>query len=500
VRDTHLQSNSIGFLSRIPVIVFWLIAASLGGIFIATQSPGMIIIVASVIAFAVLATISPLAAIIILLILAPMRTLIATEAVLQLPVDIGQIALIGLIIAWASQRIAHREPLVQTFWNPVSIVVLLYLILIGFTAFSSTSLSAWLNEWLKWLQILVLITFALSYGGDRRWEWLLFGLTFSAVSNALVGIYEFFGGSGALHLLINDKYFRAFGTFGQPNPFGGFMGLVAPITLMAMLGYGKRLWEKWGLTQQFSSAYRDLFLVLFYGLATIIILAGIGMSWSRGGWFGLIGALLIVALALPRNTWRGLTLFVAIFGSVTLLWFAGIVPRSVIERLTTSTQEFFAFEDVRGIDITPENYAVAERLAHWQAAINMFTDNPWLGVGLGNYEVVYPDFRLINWQESLGHAHNYYLNILAEGGILGFLAYGKVWVVIIALSWRGRSHPDTLARFVVIGLMGSWAYLAIHSFFDNLYVNNLFLHIGLMFGMVAILYNQTRTYIRLGIQ
>jgi putative inorganic carbon (hco3(-)) transporter len=499
VKGFRLEPSSLDFSSRISIIVFWLIVASMGGIFIATQSTGSIIIVVSIILFIILAAITPLAAVTILLILAPMRTLIATEAAFQLPLDIGQLALIGLVVAWFCQRIAQRESLLQVFWNPVSIVVVMYLIVIGFTAFSSTFLSAWLNEWLKWLQILVLITFALNYGGDRRWEWLLFGLTISAVANALVGIYEFFGGSGALHLLINDRYFRAFGTFGQPNPFGGFMGLVAPIALMATLGYGKRVWEKRRLAQRHFVKKHDLFFILFYGAATIIVLVGIGMSWSRGAWIGLVGAFLVVALALPRNTWRGITLFVAIFGIVTLLWFAGVVPRSVIDRLRTSTQEFFAFEDVRGIDITPENYAVAERLAHWQAAINMFTSNPWLGIGLGNYEVVYPEFRLINWRESLGHAHNYYLNILAEGGILGFLAYGKAWIVIILLSWRGRAHPDMLARCVIIGLMGSWVYLTIHSFFDNLYVNNLFLHIGLMLGLVATLYNQSRMYIKLGI-
>ena len=164
----------------------------------------------------------------------------------------------------------------------------MYLIIMGFTAFGSMSLSAWLNEWLKWLQILLLITFALNYGGERRWEWLLFALTISAVANALVGIYEFFGGSGALHLLINDKYFRAFGTFGQPNPFGGFMGLVAPITMMATLGYGKRAWEHWRVLYQRPATQRHLFFVLFYGSATIIILIGIGMSWSsrRMDWVG----------------------------------------------------------------------------------------------------------------------------------------------------------------------------------------------------------------------
>src|SRR5690606_10575926 len=121
--------------------------------------------------------------------------------------------------------------------------------------------------------------------------------------------------SGALHLLINDKYFRSFGTFGQPNPFGGFMGLVAPISLMATLGYGKRAWSKHPL----DTAYRDIFLIFFYGSSSIIILSGIVMSWSRGAWIGMIGALLVVALALPLKTWRGLALFGAIFGTVVLL-------------------------------------------------------------------------------------------------------------------------------------------------------------------------------------
>jgi len=492
--------NSVSSLRRIFGVALWFTATAFIGLFIATQSVAVMVIATATVACLLLAVISPLAGLVVLLILAPMRTLIATEAPLQLPLDIGQFALIGAIAAWLIHKISRGEQPVRVFWSPISVAVLLYIIVIGFTVFGATSLTAWLNEWLKWIQILILIIFALNYAGNRRWEWLLFGLTLAAVANALVGIYEFFGGSGALHLLVGDRFFRAFGTFGQPNPFGGFMGLIAPLTLMATLGYGKRVRKQRKLLKvEHNSARTSFLLALFYGLSSIVVLIAIIMSWSRGAWIGLAGALLIVALALPRHTWRGVILFGGIFGVIAVLWFAGILPRSVVDRLNSSTQEFFAFQDVRGIDITPENYAVVERLAHWQAAINMAMAYPWLGVGLGNYEIVYPDYRLMNWEEPLGHAHNYYLNILAETGIIGLLAYGKVWVIIMALSWRSRQHPDALGRFVVIGLLGSWTYLAIHSFFDNLYVNNLFLHAGLMFGILAILYNQTRTHIRLGI-
>jgi putative inorganic carbon (HCO3(-)) transporter len=472
----------------------WLLLALLVGLLIAAQPPTNIVVLFALSVFLIAALMTPLALVAIVAILAPMRTLIATEASLQLPLDIGQLTLLGLITAWAVYRIARKQRLIQIFWSPLTIAIVIYIIITGFTALNATSLAAWLNDWLKWVQILILVVFVTNIVIGQRWEWLLAALVLGGVANAIIGIYEFFGGSGALHLLINNRFFRAFGTFGQPNPFGGFMGLLIPLALMAALGYALRVWRGWRSDGHISAP--DLSLAIFYIVSSTLMSVGIGMSWSRGAWIGLGGALAVMVFALPRNTLRGLIAFGALFSIVALLWFAGLLPQSIVERLTTSTQEFFAFEDVRGIDITPENYAVAERLAHWQAALNMATQNPWLGVGLGNYEVVYQNYRLINWPIALGHAHNYYLNILAEAGVIGLLAYGKVWIVIIALSWRIRRHPDTLARLIGIGLLGGWVYLAIHSIFDNLYVNNLFLHLGLMLGILAVLYSQTSMYQR----
>jgi O-antigen ligase len=165
-----------------------------------------------------------------------------------------------------------------------------------------------------------------------------------------------------------------------------------------------------------------------------------------------------------------------------------------MQRVTSSATELIAVRDVRGVDITSANYAVIERLAHWQAAQNMARAYPWFGVGLGNYEVAYNDFRLINWDEPLGHAHNYYLNILAEAGMIGILAYLGLWMSLMWFTWQARSHPDTVARSIIVGLFGSWTYLAVHSLLDNLYVNNLFLHLGVMLGLLAILYHQSHQF------
>ncbi len=108
----------------------------------------------------------------------------------------------------------------------------------------------------------------------------------------------------------------------------------------------------------------------------------------------------------------------------------------------------------------------------------MGRSNFWFGVGFGNYEIAYPQYNLLNWQLALGHAHNYYLNVFAEAGMIGLISYIGLWISVIAVTWRARRHPDPLARLIVVGLLGTWTYLAVHSLTDNLYVNNLFLHLG----------------------
>ncbi len=469
-----------------------LIAAIGIGLLALTQPVPVVVFVGVAAALLILSVFHPVAALLALLILGPMRVLISTEAAFQLPLDVGQIALMVFLAAWFMSRIIHADTTslkLSNLWTPLSPALIIFLVATGLSAFAATSLTAWILEWVKWVLVFLTFTIVVNIFTTISWEWLVFGLILSGVANALVGIYEFFGGSGALHLLINDRFFRAFGTFGQPNPFGGFMGLLIPLGVMSSLGYFL-CWRK-------NHSSINLWLTAFYGISSTILLIAIGMSWSRGAWVGLGAALLIMAFFIPRQARLGLLLFLSIGGLALLIWFSGLLPQSIVQRLETSTAEFFAFEDVRGVDITPDNFAIAERLAHWQAAINMITVHPFLGVGFGNYATVYPNYQLINWNEPLGHAHNYYLNIFAEAGIIGLLGYGKVWITIFYQSWKATSHPDTLSRLVIIGLIGAWVYISVHSFFDNLYVNNLFLQIAVMFSLMALLLREAKSSVRI---
>ena len=472
--------------SGIPASLIWLTLAVLVGLLAAIQPPPVTAALLALMAFAVLGVITPISTLAVLLILAPLRNLIATEAPGSLPFDVGQIGLLALVGFWVMQSIIRERRLPHIRSSIVQLPVLAFVIATALTAFSALSLGAWLNEWLKWVSILLLIVICLDLGA---WEWLVFGLVLSGAANAAVGIYEFFGGSGALHLLINDRFFRAFGTFGQPNPFGGFMGLIAPIALVATLGYGYRAWMA---LRTGKIAVGSWAAAGFYAVCAALLAGALVMSWSRGAWLGFGVSLLAILLALPRRWWYGAAAVTAVIALTLLLWVNGLLPTSVVSRIESATDELIAFNDARGVDITPENFANVERLAHWQAAFNMAQANPWLGVGFGNYENAYSSYNLINWRLALGHAHNYYLNVFAEAGIIGFSIYVALWLSVMAITWGCRRHPDPLARLIAVGLFGSWTYLAIHSLTDNLYVNNLFLQLGVMLGLLALLHRTLR--------
>jgi O-antigen ligase len=108
------------------------------------------------------------------------------------------------------------------------------------------------------------------------------------------------------------------------------------------------------------------------------------------------------------------------------------------------------------------NPGVALRLSAWRDAVRLFRSRPITGTGLGTYdEVTYrlegttadPFFRQKGW-----HAHNVYLHLLAETGILGLLAWCYFWYAIIARLLAAWNHADARDRLAVAGAL--WSVLA----------------------------------------
>lgn len=471
----------------IPQQAAWAVAAVLVGLgaVILPLSAAVLLLGGILIVFAFY--LEPALALIFTLCVAPLKTLIETEAHFTLPADVGQLAFGAFLGVWAVRYVADRKPMLR-FSPPVLGAVLVFLLGASLSLWTAYSATAFVTEMIKWVQVLILV---LLLPNLKRWGWVLFGLVLSATLQGVIGLWEFMGGSGAAHLRILDyRFFRAFGTFGQPNPFGAFMGMVLPLALGAGGGY------LWAAYREKRDRRLNVIIGSLYAVCAMILLGGLLTSWSRGAWLGFIGALGVVVWSFPRNRWLGTGVIAGGAAIFAVLGLMGYLPASLTDRLTGFRQDFSGVGDVRGVIITNDNFAVIERLAHWQAAVGMAESSPLFGVGFGNYEIAYPRFALVNWERPLGHAHNYYLNLLAETGIIGLIAYLVMWGMLALFHWRLFSTPmlatEWRLRGIAVGLLGTWTHITIHSFLDKLYVNNLFLHVGVMLGILAVLILNTQ--------
>jgi O-antigen ligase len=164
------------------------------------------------------------------------------------------------------------------------------------------------------------------------------------------------------------------------------------------------------------------------------------------------------------------------------------VPAPVAARFQ-DIPAYFGLTDVLSQPVTDENFAIIERLAHWVAAGRMWESAPWLGVGPGNYNTVYPTVNLPRWDEPLGHAHNIYLNTLAESGLVGFAAYLCLWLVVILWLWRQRrralQRQAGWTTALIIGIIGVIGHSLVHNFFDNLFVQGIYLQMAFWLALVS---------------
>ena len=399
--------------------------------------------------------------------------------------DTGQI-LFGIWLAAYLLRIlffrrdTSPHPLIPS--SPLLPSLLLFILVATLSFFPAISFKDWLEETAKWVVILVLYLVVANERDPRKRKIIIGAILFSAAFQGIVGLIEYTRGYGPPEFNIpGTRFYRAYGTFEQPNPFGGYMGLVWPVVAGVAFGLWHISWKgRKGEREIPSSPFLPfslsplLALTVLISLVAILAASGVITSGSRGARLGMFAAIAIMVLAMLPKPGR-------IVGGVVLMGLAAfalnLIPQSLYAQIDNFLNEYGSL-DVRGIYLTKVNFSNVERIAHWQVGLDMMRDHPWLGIGFGNYEPVYAQYRLLYWVNALGHAHNYYINIFAETGVLGFVSYLILWAVIVVRTWRKRHS------LLVVGLLGTWVHLTVHHFVDNLYVANNFILIGVLLGLL----------------
>lgn len=398
-------------------------------------------------------------------------------------------ALLALVLAaWLMRMVARRE--IRFRLPPLALPLVGFLGVLLLSALGAASLSYSIKELLKWVEVLALYVLV-AHEFDERWTRALIATVMATGAlAALHGIYQFLFQVGPEEFVLFGRFMRAYGTFEQPNPYAGYLGLTLPLAV--------------GLVAAGVLRIRGRVKVWWWVFAAgcgALMLAALVMTWSRGAWLGFAAAVAVMAVAVVARSGRAAVLgtVLAVIAAYALLA-GGLarVPPAITQRFSDFVPYTFdslstglGVTDVEGREITDANFAVLERVAHWQAALGMWTDHPWLGVGIGNYEPAYAEYSLPQWRIALGHAHNYYLNIGAEAGVLGLAAYLLLWGAALVGAWRAARRTSGWHWGLALGVLGVLVHLSVHSVFDNLYVHGMYLHLAMLLGILPNLTRRT---------
>lgn len=322
------------------------------------------------------------------------------------------------------------------------------------------SLSPWasayeLVRYLSYAAFVFLLSRVLT--SRARIKALAFTLVSAGVFQALYGLSEFFGGTNRIFTWVNRYYSgSAFGTFVNRDHYSAFLEMLFPLSLGYFL-------------------VRSEFFTLKPGLSWRQKIARFGQEQVQKSLLFIIPPL-VIGLGLFFSRCRsGIIIFiVTFFLTMLLLSLTSISGRQKTEKRLVRVVVLLVLLAVVLVGIEPvlERFAQGgffdrNRLLFYSCTLDLISDYPLMGCGLGTYLQAINHYLSKDFNVILTHAHNDYLETLAETGLAGGTALilaGMLGFAMALRSWLKSSDP--LAKGIGLGaLMGVFAIL-FHSLTD----------------------------------
>lgn len=348
-------------------------------------------------------------------------------------IDLASIRVIVLILAliWLFNGLLHKELAIPVGKIPFFIYTFIFLCLFSVIFAQEKS---WALRKVAFILSLfpIYIVFFNKFKDDvfrkKFYFWLVLGSFFASLVGILqfflqfiVGIERliFFWGSYIAPVFLGNSFsqsvvkhsswlvnvsgetiFRSISTFPDPHMFSFYMGMTAPLALVFFI-------EK----KNFTSG-------LFFSSIFVADL----LSFSRGGYFGLLAGLLFFSLVI---LFKDRTLFIKRF---SLILFSLLICLIVLAFSPFADRFLSSFNSLDG-----SNYG---RLVIWKDVLQISLENPW-GVGIGNLPLkILPSAE---YRDPI-YAHNLYLDISSETGLLSLISF--LAILILACYYYLRRKGD----------------------------------------------------------
>ena len=204
---------------------------------------------------------------------------------------------------------------------------------------------------------------------------------------------------------------------------------------------------------------------VIFVLGALLLLSCVVLTFSRSSWIGaFLGATVMAYYLFKNNKTRGALTALAIFFTIALVM-AMIVFPSFKEMTIGRAMQTFDQGDI----------STSGHLKWLLIAIEAWADNPFFGVGLGNFG----EYYAINYQAmTMAMTHSAYFSFLAETGAIGF----TLEMILIVLIFRhlvlaislARKSQDTDFYFLLIGLLSAYVVMLganiTYHFYTQFYV------------------------------
>jgi O-antigen ligase len=284
---------------------------------------------------------------------------------------------------------------------------------------------------------LFLIASQCQRAGTHRLLTILAGFGFIV---ALFALVQYLTNNGKIYW-VGPSDISGFGPYSNHNHYAGLMEMLTPIPL------AKALTDTARREQQ-----------LLWMLAGILMGATIFVCGSRGGMIAFtiqivfLGGLFI-ARRYRRAAWVLFTLCILLGAFVFWLDDGRLLKELDIVRSPLT------------------NADVASRLTISRDSLRMVRDRPIVGWGLGLFLIAYPQYRSFSTDLVVNQAHNDYVQVLVETGILGFACVAWFIVNLYRISLRNWRAHSRVATVRVLGALVGCTGILVHSLSDfNLHI------------------------------
>jgi putative inorganic carbon (HCO3(-)) transporter len=274
----------------------------------------------------------------------------------------------------------------------------------------------------------------------RRWRSLLITVyLYVALVVSCYGLRQWFFGATALATWVDAasplaKTTRVYSYLGNPNLLSSYLIPALMLSVGALFA-----WQR---------PVAKLLAAVMVGVNGICLV----LTFSRGGWIGMLAGLTIAAIALVdwwsvkfSPFWRRWALPILLGGGTAFL----AIAIALVEPLRLRVGSIFA---LRGD--SSNNF----RLNVWLSVIDMIRDRPWLGIGPGNsaFNSIYPLYQRPRF--SALSAYSVLLEVAVESGLVGLTAF--LWLLAVI----GHQGIAALRRLRAVNdPHGYWAIAAIAS-------------------------------------